>query len=612
MSKEKNKQKVNSSKKYSWFRRMFLGERPELNFLEEEQVQSPLRTIVKRFRSKKISMFGLIVFLIMFLIVIIGPLFFKLDNSYSDTTQQNVAPGLNMQDMPTELKKNGIADIAVGATFCIGVDNNGKIYTWGKTKITNMINISSIPEEVKNTKIVKVAVGIDHAVAMDENGQIYAWGNGRAGQLDIPPELKRVDNVKQIICGYQCTAAVTEDGYIYVWGNTNMNDIKIKKKNEGSIEKVAFTGEALLALSKDGSVLYLGKQKNAYSEIPEGLEAGVVDIAATLYTVSALKEDGQVVTWGSFTKNENKIPEFASKPIELFAGRYHYTAITEKNEIYCWGSDYFKQATVPSKLDGIGIDKVFTGYYQNYVTSSDGNVYSWGLKGYILGTDNLGRDILNRIVNGGKTTMTIGAISVIISTCIGIVVGCVSGYFGGKVDMILQRFTEVISSLPFLPFALMLSAVLGSRVAENQRMMIIMVVLGILSWPPLSRLVRAQVLAEREKEFVTAAKAVGVKERGIVFRHILPNVVNVIIVTATLDFAGCMLIEAILSYLGFGVQPPTPTWGNMLYGCNNSVIIQYNWWRWVFPSIALGICTVCINLIGDGLTDAIDPKSSER
>ena len=123
---------------------------------------------------------------------------------------------------------------------------------------------------------------------------------------------------------------------------------------------------------------------------------------------------------------------------------------------------------------------------------------------------------------------------------------------------------------------------------------------------------RAQVLAEREKEFVTAARAMGVRELGIVFRHILPNVISVIIVSATLDFATCMLTESSLSYLGFGVSPTQPTRGNMLYGANNSTVIQQYWWQWLFPSIALGLCTICINLIGDGLRDAIDPKSNDR
>ncbi len=119
-------------------------------------------------------------------------------------------------------------------------------------------------------------------------------------------------------------------------------------------------------------------------------------------------------------------------------------------------------------------------------------------------------------------------------------------------------------------------------------------------------------LAEREQEFVTAAKALGVKEFGIIFRHILPNIITVIIVNATLDFATCMLTESSLSFIGFGVSEPNATWGNMLNGAQNGQVIENYWWRWVFPSLALGICTISINCVGDGLRDAIDPKSKER
>lgn len=147
---------------------------------------------------------------------------------------------------------------------------------------------------------------------------------------------------------------------------------------------------------------------------------------------------------------------------------------------------------------------------------------------------------------------------------------------------------------------------------SNQKTVLIMVILGLLTWTGLQRLVRAQILSVREQEYVLAAKAVGIKEKNIVFRHILPNVISVIIVSATLSFATSMLTESSLSYLGFGVQAPQPTWGNMLYGANNSTVIQYYWWRWVFASILLGTCVICINLVGDGLKDAIDPKSQER
>ena len=210
-------------------------------------------------------------------------------------------------------------------------------------------------------------------------------------------------------------------------------------------------------------------------------------------------------------------------------------------------------------------------------------------------------------------TMTIGAVAVIISSLIAIIVGCLSGYFGGWVDMLLMRITEIFASIPFLPFAMMLSFIIRNYpIEETTRIFIIMVMLGLLSWTGLARMIRAQVLSEREKEFVTAAKSMGVKEKRIAFKHILPNIISVILVSMTLDFAGCLLTESSLSYLGFGVQQPQPTWGNMLNGANNSIVIQNYWWQWVFPAIFLSIATISINIIGDTLRDVLDTKSSRE
>ena len=231
---------------------------------------------------------------------------------------------------------------------------------------------------------------------------------------------------------------------------------------------------------------------------------------------------------------------------------------------------------------------------------------------FLLGTDDLGRDIFARLVNGGKMTMTIGALSVVISTIIGILLGGIAGYFGGFLDMAIMRVAEVVSSMPFIPFAMILSAVLGSQVSVEQRMYIIMVILGLLSWPGLCRQVRAQMFAQREMEYVTAAKTIGVKENKIIFKHIIPNVMSVVLVSITLSFGTSMLTESTLSYLGFGIPAPTPTWGNMLSNANNSVIIQNYWWNWVFVGLIFGLSCVCINLFGDGLRDALDPKSNER
>ena len=158
---------------------------------------------------------------------------------------------------------------------------------------------------------------------------------------------------------------------------------------------------------------------------------------------------------------------------------------------------------------------------------------------------------------------------------------------------------------------MILSSVMSQMtLSEDMRIFIIMVILGVLTWPSLARLVRGQVLVARESEYVTAAKAMGVSERTIAFKHILPNVVSVILVTLTLDFAGCMLTESSLSYLGFGVHYPRPTWGNMLNGANNATIIGNYWWQWLFASLFLAITTICINIVGDTLRDVMDPKSN--
>ena len=231
---------------------------------------------------------------------------------------------------------------------------------------------------------------------------------------------------------------------------------------------------------------------------------------------------------------------------------------------------------------------------------------------YLFGTDDFGRDMFSKVIYDTRITLWVALLGTSIQLFLGVVVGLLCGYFGGWVDNIIMRISEVVGGLPFLPFAMILSAIIGTRITVEQRMYLIMVVLGILSWPGICHLIRAQILSQREQEYVTAAKALGVREKSIIFHHIIPNVMSLILVNATLSFATCMLTESSLSYMGFGIAPPTPTWGNMLTGANNSIVIQQYWWRWVFPAAIFGICTICINLVGDALRDAVDPKSAER
>ena len=607
-----------------WFKRCFLGERKELSLEQEEQIQTPVRQMVNNFLHKPLAMTGLIVFLCIFVFVLVGPHIWVLDLSDQDSTLVNLAPSNNMLSIPDQMVKEGIVDVSAGNTYGVGVSQAGKVYTWGITRITDKIDIANVPEEVQEADLVQIAAGTDHVVALADDGQVYVWGNTRLQQGNFSSDMKKAMKkggedwqVKQLEASNQFSAIVTEDGKLYLWGNTNMADIKIssKYKNADNIDKVALTDNEYIVLLKDGTVAYIGtKSKDSpFAKIPEGLTGKkVIDIAATRKTVLAVTEDGEIFVWGNALKGEANVPTLESKPVKVYGGGYHYTAQLEDGSIVSWGDNKYRQVNVPDSLQNKDIEHLFVANYQNYAIDNSGKVYTWGLKGFLLGTDGLGRDMLTRIVNGGKVTMTVGAISVIIATLLGVIFGGIAGYFGGKTDILIMRIAEIVGGLPFIPFAMILSAIIGSQMEPTYRMYLIMVVLGVLSWVPTCRLVRAQILAQREMEYVTAAKAMGIKETKIVFRHILPNVFSLLIVSMTLDFATCMLTESTLSYLGFGIPLPTPTWGNLLNGANNSIVIQQYWWQWVFPALIFGICTICINLIGDGLRDALDPKALER
>ena len=603
---------------FRWLRRAFFPNK-ELDIYAEEQVQSPVRTVVRNFFSKPIAVTALVVFIIIALFVFIAPNFVTLDLGEQDSTLVNISPGYSMRKFPGALEKNGVQSLSVGNNYSVACDKEGKTYVWGKTKVTKLINLAEIPDEVVNAKIVQVAAGSDHIVALDDKGAVYAWGYSRLGQTRLPAEIQSNNRmhefgVKSIYASDQFSAALTDDGRLFFWGNENFADLTYRAEEfDGHVTDVALTNVCYVILTDDGGVHSATENgKFATDRIPEAAESGVVGISASSNTVAALKEDGTVVVWGAATKGETKVPDFPAKVVAVEGGRYHYTALLEDGSVVSWGSNRYKQAEAPKSLDGGKVVKLWTGSFQNYVLTEDGDLESWGLKGFLLGIDGLGRDVFARLVNGGKMTMTIGALSVVIEMIIGIILGGLAGYFGGVVDMVVMRIAEIVGSMPFIPFAMILSAVMGTKVSIEQRMYIIMVILGVLSWPGLCRLVRAQIFAQREMEYVVAAKALGVKESKIIFSHIIPNVMSVCLVSITLAFGTSMLTESSLSYLGFGVPLPTPTWGNMLTNANNSIVIQNYWWNWLFVGAIFGVACICINLIGDGLRDALDPKSNGR
>jgi peptide/nickel transport system permease protein len=227
--------------------------------------------------------------------------------------------------------------------------------------------------------------------------------------------------------------------------------------------------------------------------------------------------------------------------------------------------------------------------------------------GHILGTDEVGRDLLSRLLFGARISLTVGISAVVMEVVIGTILGALAGYYGGWIDFLLMRITDVFLSIPLLPLLLVLTAIVAANSSKaSLNFGVIVVIIGALSWPSVARLVRASFLSLREREFAEAARAVGNNDQRIIFRHLLPNAVAPIVVQATLDVAGVILTESVLSFLGFGIQPPTASWGNMLANAQSN--LQVAWWAAVFPGICILIVVLAINYMGDGLRDALDPN----
>ena len=567
--------------------------------------------------------------------------------------------GIDISEIPEAVQNDTIAYVAAGIDHIIAISESGKVYGWGSNKhgqyITTDEEVLEMLEEAEESVSEEEEDILEEAGAssseeetteeteedtatseiLEENADLAeesentSTSSSTSGEniIAMPDELVYgtvdVANIKKLVCGYQCSAILMNDGTLYIWGNSNAYQNLSSFVDKDDLIDIDFTLNYVVGVTESGTSIYTGKRglyDQYRSNINESAVAAktflngrtIVSIYATSSHICGLLSDGSLFFTGNFSSDSVEMPELneGETIVQIAAGTYHYTALTSEGRVLSWGGSTLNQTDVPSNVDG-KTAAVFAGAFQSYAVDSNGSlVNKWGLKGYIFGTDGYGADIFQRIIQGGKMTMTIGAVAVIISTIIGIIVGCVSGYFGGAVDLVLMRVTEIFAAIPFLPFALILSAIMAQMdISENQKIFILMSILGILTWTGLARMVRGQVLVARENEYVTAAKAMGVKESRIAFRHILPNIVSIIFVTLTLDFATCMLTESSLSYLGFGVTYPRPTWGNMLNGANNSTIIKNYWWQWVFTSIFLAVTCICINIVGDTLRDVMDPKS---
>lgn len=228
---------------------------------------------------------------------------------------------------------------------------------------------------------------------------------------------------------------------------------------------------------------------------------------------------------------------------------------------------------------------------------------------HLLGTDELGRDMLTRLMYGGRISLTVGIVAVLIETTIGSILGAISGFYGGVTDSIIMRIVDIMQCIPTLPILIMMGVVmLALDVPPEAKIYLVMLAIGILGWTGICRIVRGQILSLREQEFMQAADAVGLKDSRKIVKHLLPNTFSSILVTVTLGIGGAILTESGLSFLGLGVTIPIPSWGSLIQVANDVFVLETMPWLWMPPGLCIFLTVMAINLFGDGLRDALDPR----
>ena len=252
----------------------------------------------------------------------------------------------------------------------------------------------------------------------------------------------------------------------------------------------------------------------------------------------------------------------------------------------------------------VALSAIFADFITPYgYQEQDLNRYREGpTAAHLLGTDSYGRDVLSRLIYGGRVSLSVGLVAVFIAEGIAVILGSIAGYYGGRSDWVVMRLVDVMMAFPWLIMVIMMVSLLGPSVFNA------MIAIGLFAWTVPTRLVRGQILAIREMDYILAARSVGAPSRRIISRHILPGVVGPLVVSATFMVASAILMEAGLSFLGLGVQPPIASWGNMMFAAMELIILEDMPWLWVPPGVMVALSVLAINFIGDGLRDAFDPK----
>ena len=559
--------------------------------LDDEQrvkVLSPGQLVAKRFFRNRLAMVGLVILIVMFLFSFVGGMVSPYGESQvfrkQEATWKDYA-GASYNDAYTFQAKEGMElPAAAQQKFILAVKKEAESFeaegiTYGLTKLGEDIWMITVSEPIATVLTLKgkstytengtepitdeIKEGYEKAIAADETAfeaggvQYSITKAGRQNQISVAGELaiatKKIFNAasKDTVFRYE----FEKEALLALENGASSFDCE-----DGTYEIAYVEGEDAAEIKKDGeiygtvSTLMVSPQtKGSFLSLSfkEAVEKAILEKASTF---TALNEDGEEETYQLQTKN---------------------TQYVIRNQ---------KMTTV-------------------------NRTYESPSMAHLLGTDGNGMDMLTRLMYGGRISLMIGFVVVIIESLIGIVVGGVSGYFGGWVDTILMRVVDVVICIPAMPLYIIIGSVMDYyKIDPRIRIYALCIILGLLGWPGIARMVRGQILSLREQEFMIATEATGVRVSRRIFRHLIPNVIPQLIVIATMGLGDVILMEATLSFLGIGVKFPYASWGNIVNAVNDVYVLTNYWFVWIPAGFLILITVLGFNFVGDGLRDAFDPK----